>query len=97
MLSKGFIYKHEKVILEKMYFQFSPPYKNFSISAIHQKITHNNYLIRQVKYQFNNKTRILNIMENPNLMIGKKIKITYIVNSQEERKLKLNKINNAGR
>jgi hypothetical protein len=94
MLNKGFIYKHENVKLEKMIFHFSPPYNNFKISGIHQKVTP--ILLRQVYYEFNNKTKILTILESPN-QIGKKIKITYIVSNQEERKLKLNKIINASR
>lgn len=82
-----------------MFFHFSPPYKNFNMSAVHQKMTHGqglNNLVRQVRYEFNNKTRVLTIMENPN-MIGKVVKITYIVSSQEERKLKLQKINDNSR
>jgi len=100
MLSKGFTYKHENIRLEKMHFYFSPPYKNFNMSAIHQKITKGlgpNNLVRQVRYEFNNKTRMLTIVENQYLMIGKVVKITYIVSNQEERKLKLNKIDNASR
>jgi hypothetical protein len=76
------IRKEYKIKVEKLQFPFYG-YPQF----IHIR---NHYIIRQVRYTYNTVTGELILLDN---IIGKEIVISYFTNLKEERKLKLEKIN----